>query len=89
MPRFLFFFLTLSIIQITVAQNFEAFKYRELGPYRGGRVTAVAGVTAAPSTFYLGATGGGVWKTEDYGISWKNVSDGFFSTPSILSLIHI
>ena len=83
MPRFLFFFLTLSIIQITVAQNFEAFKYRELGPYRGGRVTAVAGVTAAPSTFYLGATGGGVWKTEDYGISWKNVSDGFFSTPSI------
>ena len=54
-----------------------------MGPYRGGRVTAVAGITSQPSTFYLGATGGGVWKTEDYGTSWHNISDGFFKTPSI------
>ncbi|HCI87455.1 MAG TPA: hypothetical protein DHV53_02290, partial [Gammaproteobacteria bacterium] len=58
-------------------------KYRNVGPTRGGRVTAVAGTDAAPSTFYLGASGGGIWKTEDYGTSWNNVSDDYFSTPSI------
>lgn len=66
-----------------LAQDFSAFEYRNVGPSRGGRVTAVAGTVAAPSTFYLGASGGGVWKTEDYGTSWHNVSDGFFDTPSI------
>ena len=65
------------------AQDFSIFQFRELGPYRGGRVTAVAGVTSQPGVFYLGATGGGVWKTEDYGTSWSNISDGFFDTPSI------
>ncbi len=68
------------------AQDFSAFEYRELGPFRGGRVTAVAGIAAQPSVFYLGATGAGVWKTEDYGTSWKNISDGYFSTPSIGSI---
>lgn len=68
------------------AQNLASFQYRNLGPYRGGRVTAVAGIASQPSTFYMGATGGGVWKTEDYGTTWKNVSDGFFSTPSIGSI---
>ncbi|MGB5654959.1 MAG: hypothetical protein WBM56_14115, partial [Robiginitalea sp.] len=51
--------------------------------YRGGRVTTVAGVTSAPGTFYFGATGGGVWKSEDYGAKWVNISDGYFKTPSI------
>ncbi len=46
-------------------------------------MTAVAGTVAAPSTFYLGASGGGVWKTEDYGTTWNPVSDGYFATPSI------
>ncbi len=64
-------------------QTLDAFQYRNLGPYRGGRVTAVAGIASQPSTFYMGATGGGVWKTEDYGTSWHNISDGFFTTPSI------
>lgn len=67
----------------THAQHFEGMQYRNVGPTRGGRVTAVAGTVAAPSTFYLGASGGGIWKTEDYGTSWNNVSDGYFSTPSI------
>ncbi len=40
-------------------------QWRSIGPYRGGRVTAVAGVTSQPSVFYFGATGGGVWKTSD------------------------
>jgi photosystem II stability/assembly factor-like uncharacterized protein len=66
-----------------LAQDFDAFEYRNVGPSRGGRVTAVAGTVAAPSTFYLGASGGGVWKTEDYGTTWKVVSDGYFETPSI------
>ncbi len=74
--------LLLSITTI-LAQDFSALEYRNLGPYRGGRVTAVAGIASQPATFYLGATGGGVWKTDDYGTTWKNVSDGFFSTPSI------
>ena len=58
-------------------------EYRCIGPTRGGRVTAVAGIASQPATYYMGATGGGVWKTEDYGINWKNVSDGYFETPSI------
>lgn len=62
---------------------YDAFQYRNIGPTRGGRVTTVTGTVAAPSTFYLGASGGGVWKTDDYGASWRNVSDGFFVTPSI------
>ena len=66
-----------------LAQDFDAFEYRNVGPSRGGRVTAVAGTAAAPSTFYLGASGGGVWKTEDYGTTWNVVSDGYFETPSI------
>lgn len=62
---------------------FQGLKYRNVGPTRGGRVTAVAGIPTKPSTYYMGSTGGGVWKTTDYGQSWKNVSDGYFATPSI------
>jgi len=62
---------------------FSSFEYRNVGPTRGGRVTAIAGIPGEPSTFFLGASGGGVWKTMDYGQSWKNISDGYFSTPSI------
>lgn len=64
-------------------QELDFLKYRNVGPYRGGRVTAVAGTAQEPGTFYLGATGGGIWKTTDYGTAWTNVSDGYFSTPSI------
>ncbi len=54
---------------------FSALSYRLVGPFRGGRVTAVAGVRGMPGTYYMGATGGGVWKTTDYGVNWFNVSD--------------
>jgi photosystem II stability/assembly factor-like uncharacterized protein len=73
----------LLITATTAAQDFSNFEYRNVGPSRGGRVTAVAGTVAAPSTFYLGASGGGVWKSEDYGTTWNVVSDGFFETPSV------
>lgn len=81
-----YFLASLSLSVITsslLAQDFSNLEFRMVGPNRGGRVTAVAGTVAAPSTFYLGASGGGVWKTEDYGTSWHNVSDGYFATPSI------
>ena len=62
---------------------FGSLRYRPVGPSRGGRVTAVAGHRDQPSTFYMGATGGGVWKTTDYGHIWRNISDGYFATGSI------
>ncbi len=62
---------------------FGSFRYRYVGPSRGGRVTAVAGHADQPSTFYMGATGGGVWKTTDYGHVWRNISDGYIGTGSI------
>ncbi len=59
-------------------------QWRSIGPYRGGRVTAVAGVASQPSVFYFGATGGGVWKTSDGGINWEPISDGsVFGTGSV------
>jgi photosystem II stability/assembly factor-like uncharacterized protein len=58
--------------------QFESLKWREIGPYRGGRSAAVAGIPQDRETFYFGSTGGGVWKTGNGGGSWQNVSDGFF-----------
>lgn len=62
---------------------FQDLRYRMVGPTRGGRVTAVAGVPSQPNVFYFGATGGGVWKTENYGLTWRPISDGYFETGSI------
>ena len=58
-------------------------KYRMIGPERGGRVTAVTGVPSQPYTFYMGSTGGGVWKTADAGHSWVNVSDAYIPLGSM------
>ncbi len=66
------------------ADLLKALQYRSIGPYRGGRCAAVAGVASQPSVFYYGATGGGVWKTTDGGINWESVSDGsVFGTGSV------
>lgn len=62
---------------------FQAMRWRNIGPFRGGRATAVAGVRGDPKTYYFGAAGGGVWKTEDAGENWRNVSDGYFKTASV------
>ncbi|WP_419941414.1 VPS10 domain-containing protein [Candidatus Palauibacter sp.] len=62
---------------------FGGLSFRFVGPSRGGRVTAVEGHPSHPHTFYQGATGGGVWKTTNYGMSWENISDGYFESPSI------
>lgn len=57
---------------------FEAMQYRSIGPFRGGRSCAVTGVPGKPMTFYFGGTGGGVWRTDDGGSTWRNISDGYF-----------
>ncbi|MGA9836765.1 MAG: glycosyl hydrolase [Gemmatimonadaceae bacterium] len=66
--------------------RFGGLHWRSIGPYRGGRVTTVAGVPSEPLTFYMGATGGGIWKTADAGVTWRNVSDGQLRVGSIGSL---
>ena len=65
------------------ASSYQALQWRLIGPFRGGRVTAVGGHPDQPHTFYMGATGGGVWKTTDGGESWQNISDGFFGVGTI------
>jgi photosystem II stability/assembly factor-like uncharacterized protein len=79
---FLAFFFTLSAITSLVAQQavdaYSSLDYRLIGPFRGGRSAAVTGVPKQPNTFYFGATGGGVWKSDDAGNTWKNISDGYF-----------
>ena len=80
--------LLLALPLLALSQNFKpdlwsGMRYRSIGPYRGGRVTTVTGVPSQPFTFYMGSTGGGVWKTTDAGHTWTNVSDGFFAAASM------
>jgi photosystem II stability/assembly factor-like uncharacterized protein len=62
---------------------FAGMEWRSIGPFRGGRAVAVTGVRGQPGTYYFGATGGGVWKTEDAGLTWHNVTDGYVKTGSV------
>lgn len=62
---------------------YKPVKYRNIGPFRGGRSVCASGVVGDPLTYYMGTTGGGVWKTEDAGQHWHNISDGFFGTGSV------
>src|SRR4051794_15719788 len=62
---------------------FRELKFRLVGPFRGGRSIAVAGVPSQPNTYYFGGVGGGVWKTTDGGGTWAPISDGFFQTASV------
>jgi hypothetical protein len=61
-------------------QVYGKLKYRNIGPYRGGRSAAVAGSYKNKTTFFMGTTGGGVWKTSDGGSNWKNISDKYFGS---------
>jgi len=82
----LFYIISIFSIHYTLfSQNinpnetkYKAVKWREIGPYRGGRSCAVTGVLHKSNLYYMGSTGGGVWKTENSGSSWVNVSDGFY-----------
>nr|MCU0619478.1 glycosyl hydrolase [Gemmatimonadaceae bacterium] len=63
--------------------TFRTLQWRNVGPARGGRANTAVGVPGQPLTFFAGFTGGGVWRTDDAGISWRNISDGVFRTGSI------
>ncbi len=83
-----FFFFMLLFIPLTsqntkisedpMASYYKALEWRHIGPFRGGRSCAVAGVPNNPLLYYFGATGGGVWRTNDGGNSYENISDGYF-----------
>jgi len=62
---------------------FHGLKWRNIGPFRGGRSVTSSGVVGQPMTYYMGTTGGGIWKTNDDGISWKNISDEFLKTGTV------
>lgn len=80
-------FLILFICSGLLAQDLNELlgpvKYRNIGPFRGGRSVCASGVVGDPLTYYMGTTGGGLWKTEDAGQIWENISDGFFKTGSV------
>src|SRR5687767_6846982 len=62
---------------------YSGLNYRNVGPNRGGRSIAVGASTSRPHEYYFGATGGGVWKTNDGGTTWRAVSDRFFRSSSV------
>ena len=95
-PLFLFVFLCIALpVQAQESLSYrlfedvypyylyEAMEWRNIGPYRGGRATTVAGHRSDIFTYYMGTTGGGVWRTNDGGDSWENITDGFLYTGSV------
>ncbi len=72
--------------QLVPTGAYQGLRWRNVGAGRGGRITGLAGVRQQPHTFYIGATGGGVWKTDDAGINWYPVGDGQLTTGSIGSI---
>lgn len=87
MKYFFSFVLSFFILSLSIAQEanayFKPLKYRNIGPFRGGRSVATSGDVRDPLTYYMGTTGGGLWKTQDAGQLWTNISDGFFKTGSV------
>ncbi|HZT73813.1 MAG TPA: hypothetical protein VE996_09200 [Terriglobales bacterium] len=91
-PRLLLVLVASLALPVAVAASVPtarltgALRWRSVGPYTGGRVTAVAGIAAQPNVYYMGTAGGGVWESQDYGLSWKNISDKDFKTGAIGAL---
>ncbi|MFT5230805.1 MAG: photosystem II stability/assembly factor-like uncharacterized protein [Planctomycetota bacterium] len=79
----LLFLCTVTAFGQLADEYFSPLKYRNIGPYRGGRSVTSSGVVGQPLTYYMGTTGGGLWKTEDAGAHWNNISDDFFKTGSV------
>src|SRR6056300_350563 len=80
-------FVFLTIIPFSYSQDIEdkleEVKYRNLGPFRGGRSVSSSGVINDPLTYYMGTAGGGLWKTTNAGSEWHNISDDYFKTSSV------
>ncbi len=87
MRNILLFACLLAFSAKSQSQNLNAYlkplKWRNIGPTRGGRSVTSCGVVGNPLVYYMGTTGGGVWKTENAGSTWYNVSDGYFKTGSV------
>ncbi len=66
---------------------YQQVKWRSIGPFRGGRSVTATGVIGDISTYYMGTTGGGLWKTDDAGTTWHNISDGYFKTGSVGAVV--
>ncbi|MEO0528575.1 MAG: glycosyl hydrolase, partial [Bacteroidota bacterium] len=85
--RFRITFIVIALPLLIIAQEanqyFSSMKYRNIGPFRGGRSVSATGIVNNPLTYYMGTTGGGLWKTEDAGQHWNNISDGFYKTGSV------
>ncbi|MBT8337907.1 MAG: hypothetical protein KJO11_14975, partial [Gemmatimonadetes bacterium] len=65
---------------------YDGMRYRMVGPFRGGRTTAVTGIADRPHTFFFGGAGGGVWKTEDAGHHWTPIADDFLTAGAVGAL---
>ena len=87
MKKSIFFAFAILLSLSTAAQELntylQAATFRNIGPFRGGRSTGSSGVVGDPMTYYMGTTGGGLWKTTDAGQHWRNTSDGYFKTGSV------
>jgi photosystem II stability/assembly factor-like uncharacterized protein len=85
MVRSLFFFLAAfaAFAQDVPPSLYQGMQWRNIGPFRGGRSDAVAGVPQDPHLYYFGGVGGGLWKTENDGITWTNITDGQLKTSSV------
>ncbi|WP_411029530.1 glycosyl hydrolase [Spongiimicrobium sp. 3-5] len=83
LPLLVTLFIMTSLSAQTAEAYFEPLKYRNIGPFRGGRSVTASGVIGDPLTYYMGITGGGLWKTSDAGQRWNNISDGYFETGSV------
>src|SRR6266702_1375331 len=76
---------------------FKGMKYRVIGPFRGGRSLTASGIAGDPTTYYFGATGGGVWKTTDGVLTWSLVFDkegtssigGLAVAPSDSNIVYV
>ena len=87
MKNFRILFALIIISPFSYSQNLEEkldeVKYRNIGPFRGGRSVASVGVVGDPLTYYMGTVGGGLWKTTNAGVNWFNISDDYFKTSSV------
>lgn len=80
MRNFISLLISLSFLQISKAQSFDAkyfnsMEWRCIGPHRGGRTVGATGIPSQPNVFFIGVNNGGVWKTNDYGRTWKPIFD--------------